>query len=72
MLLLSVTETKKKAFNFPQNIMLNSQMNDIEYAINPSGFETARRKEEMLLFRRGNSYYFMCLFRHYNSLKVTL
>lgn len=52
MLLLSVTETKKKAFNFPQNIMLNSQMNDIEYAINPSGFETARRKEEMLLFRR--------------------
>lgn len=52
MLLLSVTETKKKAFNFPQNIMLNSQMNDTEYAINPSGFETARRKEEMLLFVR--------------------
>lgn len=46
MLVLSVTKTKKKAFNFPENIMLNSQMKD--YAINP-GFEMARRN---LLFIR--------------------
>lgn len=58
MLVLSVTKTKKKAFNFPENIMLNSQMKD--YAINP-GFETARRNAA---FYKRNIYHFMCHFRH--------